>query len=219
MRQQHPGVVDRDSELMSVMLVSKTRGGQGTATLKVGPQTTTRQTVAGNRTDVKSISDSSYDRTLFKNPKANSRGAWQIHTRGRFNVRQAVVEIGVSGLDLSLDYADLHVRTGAGDNGILRLRNKARQDHGIRTQDYELEKVTIIGKSRRGNGTATLFVGNAASFSEVLDGNPQKFVQKNLGSFDVVEIQNPKVNSNGSWQIELQGNIKIREVKLHMIKK
>ena len=217
MRQQHSGVNLRDADLMSVMMVAKSRQGGGRAQLRVGQNATGQKTVGGSQSKFKSIASNSFDRVLFKNPTDKSNGAWQMRLSGNFKVRQLVVELGINGQAFELDYNAKHVRTGQGDDPVLHLKTKARRQHGIIPRDYELEKVTVIAKSRRGRGTAKLVVGDAESVAQRLGGGNFKSVDPN--SYDVIEIDNPKANSNGNWQVHLNGNIKVHQVILHLVEK
>jgi hypothetical protein len=82
----------------------------------------------------------------------------------------------------------------------------------IRLQKFEILRVRVVGKSKRGNGTAELSVGQQTSYPVYLNGNGQDFQVNAPYTWDRQVIQNPKNNSNGPWQIKLQGNIKIKRV-------
>lgn len=217
LKQQHH--VDlRDAELLSVMMVAKTRKGSGKAHLVVGQNTTGKQVFGGTAANFKSTSDKTYDRHLFLNPKDNSKGRWQIKLKGNFMVRQMVVEIGTADEDLYLDYSHKHMRSGQG-NDTLKLRTKAKNQHGIQTQDYDLHGITLIAKTRKGSGKARLKVGGELSTAQVVDGQASNFQDSSDWTYYKYEFDNPKENSNGVWQVKLKGNFKVSEVILHMTKK
>ena len=217
LRQQHD-INLQNAELLSVMMVAKTRKGQGKAHLLVGQNTSGKQVFGGTVATFKSTGEKTFDRHLFLNPKDNSNGRWQMKLRGNFIVRQIVVEIGALETDLRLDYSHSHMRSGQGQD-TLKLRAKAKNQHGIQTQDYELHGITLIAKTRKGQGKARLKVGGELSAAQVVDGTPSEFQDNSAWTYYKYEFDNPKEDSNGAWQVKLKGNFKIDEVILHMTKK
>ena len=218
LRLQYPGIELQNVDLLSVMMVAKTRKGQGKARLLVGQNGTAKQVFGGNVATFKSTGEKTFDRHLFLNPKNNSNGRWQMKLQGNFIVRQIVVEIGVSETDLRLDYSHSHMKSGQGDD-TLKLRAKAKNQHGINTQDYNLEGITLIAKTRKGQGKARLKVGGELSAAQRIGGTPSEFHDDSQWTYYEADFLNPKENSNGAWQVKLQGNFKIKEVILHMTKK
>lgn len=95
----------------------------------------------------------------------------------------------------------------------LPLKGMIKAQHpNIRLDRFDLLKVRVVGKSKRGNGTATLTVGQRASHPVYLNGNRDDFHVNAPYTWDRHVIHNPKNNSNGPWQIQLQGNIKIKRI-------
>lgn len=214
----YPGIQLQKMELMSVMMVGKTKHGQGWAELRVGQSYSPNQTVKGKPFKFQSGADKSYDRILFENPKTNSQGPWQIKLQGQFRVKHVVVELSkkIVQKNLQLVY-NIHRNTMAGAPNTLFLKNRLKNTYGINTQLYKIKGVTIVGKSQFGQGTVRLKVGTALSIPTKMAGNPVIF-QTN-GNFDTDYLANPKNNSNGVWQLKLKGNIKIKKVIVHLIKK
>ncbi len=95
----------------------------------------------------------------------------------------------------------------------LPLKRMIKAQHpNIRLENFELLRVRVVGKSKNGNGTASLSVGPRTSYPVYLNGNRQDFHVNAPYTFDRHVIQNPKNNSNGPWKINLQGNIKIKRI-------
>ena len=211
-KQQYPNINLQQAQIMSVVLVAKSKHGGGSAELKVGQSYSARQTLDGTPSQFRDSSQSSYDRVLFKNPKSNSKGVWQIKLNGNIIAHQAVVEIDPNATMKMPLFFDVHVR---GQN-TLKLKQKLRQQEGLIPADYDLKAITVIGKSKHGGGRVTLKVGQALSSAEILDGTPSQFHVEAGYTYDRVKIQNPKLNSNGVWQLQTQGNIKIKKIILHV---
>jgi hypothetical protein len=95
----------------------------------------------------------------------------------------------------------------------LPLKRMIMDQHpNIRLERFELLRVKVVGKSKQGNGTATLNVGQRQSYPIYLNGNRQDFHVNAPYTWDRQVIQNPKNNSRGAWQIKLQGNIKVKRI-------
>ncbi len=112
---------------------------------------------------------------------------------------------------LVLDYNDLHVK-GRTDNK-LHLKKKLKSQYpGIRLRKASLIKVKLVAKSKRGHGTAALHVGDQKTYREQIYGNRYDFNDPSPYTFDKIRFSNPSYDSQGKWQIDLRGNIKIRKV-------
>ncbi|MCB0378157.1 MAG: hypothetical protein KDD33_06670 [Bdellovibrionales bacterium] len=226
MRRQYPQVRLQRMDLLSVMMVSKTRAGNGTARLKVGQDFSKPQKVDGRPGAFGSDDEKSYDRTLMINETGDSNGVWQVHLKGNFKIRQIVVELGDDDRPVraTLDYNDLHIQGGPlGGEQILALRQKAQQELGLNTQQYKIISATLVAKSRAGQGKASFKVGSAESPEQKIPGRPADFQNNSDWSYSTLDFSNPSVfsngNDNGAWQIHLRGNIKVKEVILILEKK
>lgn len=97
-------------------------------------------------------------------------------------------------------------------SATLALRQLLQQQHNLNTNNYQLVGVRLVAKSRQGQGSARLKVGNWESNDKRVLGNPQDFNRPGAGTFDQIDFANNAGNDNGVWQILLQGNIKTRKV-------
>ncbi|MEM7645471.1 MAG: hypothetical protein AAF203_01065 [Pseudomonadota bacterium] len=215
MRQQHSGVDVRSSDLLSVMMVAKTRRGRGSAQLVVGQGSSAAENFGGTPADFQSHGETTFDRHLFVN-KGDSAGKWQMKLKGNFIVSQIVVEIGDAGQDLVLNYNHVHMK---GQGNVLALKNKANQQHAMALGQYDLEAVTLVAKTRQGRGTAQLRVGGEFSALETVGGQPGSFQNDSQWTYETITIENPSLSSQGAWQIITNGNFKVDQVVLHIRKK
>jgi hypothetical protein len=216
LRAQYPGLNLRKAQLLSVMVVAKSAAGKGRAQLIVGSDASAVQTVEGRRTLFQSSSEQSFDRVLFKAPKQQTqRQPWQMRLLGNFKVRQIVVEVDLNPrVRVALNYKDLHIRTGQGDDGTLKLRAKAQQQQGIDSRNYKLLGAVVFAKSKRGGAKVHLKVGQAATAAAKIKGNPGAFAGSADADYHQIRLNNPKNNSQGPWQVEVQGNVKVQKVVL-----
>jgi hypothetical protein len=76
----------------------------------------------------------------------------------------------------------------------------------------KVERVTLIAKSRQGEGRAWLRIGRAQTSSRQIRGT--NFNSDNNNTFDRDTFENPNNNdnSNGVWQLGLRGQIKVKRV-------
>ncbi|MCJ8276924.1 MAG: hypothetical protein HRT44_10955 [Bdellovibrionales bacterium] len=93
LRSQYSGLKLKKSDLLSVVLVAKSRAGKGKVRLAVGGVESAAQTVLGSQQQWNSKKQKSFDRILLENDTNSSQGAWQLRLRGNFKVHQIVVEI------------------------------------------------------------------------------------------------------------------------------
>ncbi len=98
---------------------------------------------------------------------------------------------------------------------ILKLKQELKYQYpGISPRNLELNAVKLVAKSKGGKGKATLIVGQNASRTQTIGGHPADFHHPSAYTFSKLRLQNPSYDSKGKWQIELQGNIKIKRVVL-----
>jgi len=114
-----------------------------------------------------------------------------------------------------LDFNDSHIRGYRGEAATIYLKKSLRAQYPwVRIAELDLKKVILVAKSKRGHGGAELRVGGWTSDLYNVGGNPRSFHGSNRGSWDRVRFWNPSENSRGPWQINLQGNFKVRKVIL-----
>lgn len=91
LQQQYPRVNTRDLILENVVLVAKSKVGNGHVQLRVGRRTSDFYRVSGHPKSFRRDHRKSFDRILLYNPSRDSRGPWQMNLNGNFNVRKIVL--------------------------------------------------------------------------------------------------------------------------------
>jgi hypothetical protein len=91
LNQQYPWVNTRNLRLKNVILVAKSKVGQGHAQLRVGNRITNFYRVAGFPKNFRRDHRRSFDRVRIDNPSRTSRGPWRINLVGNFKLRKIVL--------------------------------------------------------------------------------------------------------------------------------
>lgn len=116
-----------------------------------------------------------------------------------------------------LDFNNSYYHGRNRETTTLFLKRTLKQQYPwLRVKNLSLRKAVLIAKSRGGRGRAQLLVGNNASRPERVGGIPSQYHDNRAYSFDRVAFRNPSVDSDGRWQIDLQGNLVVSRVVLIM---
>jgi|GEM_PF-6488756 len=97
-------------------------------------------------------------------------------------------------------------------SATLHLKNLLRDQHNINPANFQFVGARLVAKSKNGNGSAALQVGNWTSNDKRVNGNPADWNRSNANTFDQIDFNNNSGDDNGVWQIDLRGNIKTRKV-------
>lgn len=97
-------------------------------------------------------------------------------------------------------------------NAVIQLKLLLQQQHNINPANFRFIGARLVAKSRQGQGTAQLVVGNWASYEQRVQGNPADYNRPGPGTFDRIDFGNDSGDDRGVWQIHLRGNIKTRKV-------
>ena len=126
-------------------------------------------------------------------------------------VRQGVRDAGTR---LVLDYAQSRLR---GRNQVIPLKRELKRDYpGVNFRHYDLVKVKLIAKSRRGHGRARLQVGGWQSPAYLIGGKPHRFHRTGPGSFKKIRLENGAGNSRGRWRVRLDGDIMLDRIMVKL---
>lgn len=202
-------------QLEGVTLVARAIIGTGKATLIVGQdQQMKRVKRPKNFVDLLLNNTRSY-RTLEWNlvgdaGQANER--WQMRFEGIMNIRRMDVHLSSQGRRIRIPMGGEVFR----GNNTLFLKRELRA-LGYRPRDMKLRKVVLVAKSRRGQGTAQLFVGpNAKPIKRVAASQAGLQFQNNRPrSYNRIRW-NVNGRTQGPWQIDLRGRIKVKAVILEV---
>jgi hypothetical protein len=218
LKQQYPGIVPQRLKLAGVKVVAKSKKGHGQVSLIVGQDISYAETIDGNPYDFHDNSAYTYDRIKIMNPSYDSMGKWQLELQGNIKVKKVVLLLKKRQRNntVKINLYDQHLR---GFN-VLKIKQLIKQQNTrLDLQQMELQKVTLVAKSKQGRGEASLVVGQDIGYPEVIGGSPRTFHSMNPRSFDIVTLYNDSFSSKGKWQVELQGNIKVKEIIVTMKKK
>ncbi len=154
---------------------------------------------------------------ISRNHPSRTRPFWTLFI---MTVLAAVISLPTSalaGTRLVIDYDQLHVR---GRNMVLPLRRHIRERFpDIDLGDYDLARVKLVAKSRKGRGRGRLLVGSWDSHGQRIGGQPRDFHKKGRSTYDKMVFHNEADSSRGRWQLRLDGNIKIKRVVVKLRKK
>lgn len=207
------GVMPKNMQLVAVKLIAKSKQGRGKATLVVGQEQSYAQTIYGNPYDFHDDSQYTYEKMNLTNPSYDSQGKWQIKLQGNIKVKRVVLIVKKK---MNNRNRNISVQLyGQQFRGLSTLKLKKlikQQNPMINLQMAKIKKVVLVAKSKRGMGEASLIVGQDSSYPEYINGSPRQFHSESPRSYSTVVLQNTSYDSAGKWQIELQGNIKVKEV-------
>ena len=205
----------RDMELVAIKMLAKSLHGQGEAVLVTGQDTTYPATVPGNPRLYHSVAPRSFTPMVISAKNYGpDQGAekWQVELKGNIKVK-TITLIVKSQIEQKQEivipmYGQLHM-----GRSILALKQLIKQQNPyLDLQDEELAKVVLVAKSKAGNGQATLVTGMSAEYPETIPGSPRDFHSERPMSYSRVQMKNTSYSSQGKWQVELRGQIKIKEI-------
>jgi len=207
LKNQFPGINLRNKKLGKVIVMAKSEHGRGQAFLVVGQQSSYSQQIPGNPYNFQDYAPYTYTRMQFPVQGA-SQGKWQIKLQGNIKIQNVIVQFKGQNNNIKL-YVDQHLR---GQN-VLPLKRMLRQQNPQAFNKLDsLKKITIVAKSKHGQGTATLKMGRDISRAKYIDGTPSDFHTPAAYTFSKVSFQGPAYSTSGVLQILLKGNIKVKEV-------
>lgn len=215
---RHPGINFRNVELVGVKLVAKSKRGMGEAVLVVGQSESYPQTIGGNPYEFHDNSLQTFDRTRIENPSHRSQGKWQIKLRGNIKVRKvvAILKRKVRANRIQTLTIPMHGQHSRGVH-VLKLKRLIKQfNPALQLQNAQIVSVNLIAKSKHGRGQASLVVGQNVSYPVTVPGRPRAFHSVAPRSFTPLYLVNNMGSSQGKWQIELQGNIKVQQIHVEI---
>jgi hypothetical protein len=221
LKMQYPGINPKMLKLKAVKLVAKSKQGRGKATLVVGQDQSYQEIIGGDPYDFHDNSGYTFDKIKMFNPSYDSQGKWQVHLKGNIKVKKVVLIVKKKmqqqrAQNIKIHMYGEHLR---GQN-VLKIKQLLKQQTGMMNlQGVQIKKVTLIAKSKKGRGQATLVVGQSAEYPETIGGNPRAFQSVSPRSYDRVTLVNTTGSSQGKVQVELQGNIKVKEIIVTIVKK
>lgn len=125
---------------------------------------------------------------------------------------QANAEAEISKLEISLDGKILIPGT------TLKLKALALQSNSnLDINNLNLLAIEILAKSRQGNGTIRLRVGEELTAWTNVAGTQKDFDHSTIDSFSTIKLRSPVMGKGKVWQLIINGYIKIKMITLHTI--
>ncbi len=210
---QAQGQNPQDYQLEGVTLFAKSWGGNASATLIVGPdQNTQKIPRAKNFAFFLMNQPFTYNVLTWdlQNAPGQASEIWQMRFSGNIVVDQMQVHISVGGRLITIPMGD---QLFTGQNfGAVKLRQQLNQ-MGINSLNLNLKSVKMLAKSRAGQATAQLQIGQMSKPAKVIPvAQPGFSFQDNRpASYNLIEWRH-KGPSQGAWQVDLNGNVKIKSI-------
>ena len=118
---------------------------------------------------------------------------------------------------LRLEYNDQQYRARRGELSTIYLKRDIRrkieaEGLNINLNRASIDRITMLAKSRKGNASAWLQVGQDSSLEENVPGNPGDFRSTDRRTFHRVHLYNDSEFSRGKWQVKISGNVKVRGI-------
>lgn len=214
LNQQFRGLDLQSKTIEKVVVFAKSKHGNATVSLKVGQDATYPETIQGAPFLFHEDHPITFQRIVIKDDSADvlDPGAWQLKIQGNVKVLKAAVFLKDKPMMMDkivLNMNDAHYTRSS----EIMLKQLVKQTYPhINLRRLDLDKVTIVAKSRAGQGTATLKVGQSYSAPVQLAGG--NFQSNAPASYDREVIFNPSFGSGGAWQLLLRGNIKVKKIVL-----
>jgi hypothetical protein len=221
LKMQYPGINPKMLKLKSVKLVAKSKQGRGKATLVVGQDQSYPEIIGGDPYDFHDSARYTYDKVMMTNPSYDSQGKWQVHLKGNIKVKKVVLIVSKKRQQQRDQKVkiEMYGEQFRGQN-VLKIKQLLKQQIGMMNlQNVQIKKVTLIAKSKKGRGQATLVVAQSAEYPETIGGSPRGFEAYSPRSYDQVTMVNTSGSSQGKVQVELRGNIKIKAIIVTIVKK
>ena len=215
LRMQQPGLDIKNLELKSVKIMAKSKSGNGQVTLVVGQSSSYPETVGGSPLEFHVESPYTYTKLNIASPSyASSEGRWQLELQGNIKVKTVVLileqkRIAQRARTVVIPMYDQH---SIGMSSIMVKRLLQQNSPGLNLENMDLKSVTLIAKSKQGRGEATLLVGHSAGYPQMISGTPAGFNRPAPRTYSQVVLHNTNFDSAGKWQVELRGNVKIKEM-------
>lgn len=207
------------AKIVAIKIIGKSRRGRGAAILSVSGTQSYAYNLNGNPQDFYSRENYTYDRVRINNPSYSSHGRWQVIFKGNIRLKKVVVI-------LANDYDD---RNNYSQKVDLQLYGQVFKGHSIfplkrqlqmkyphiNFQNKMIKNVTVYAKSKHGNGTICLQVGQNISYEQYVAGNEYDFHNQSPYTFNRIQLKNNSNQNNyqfEQWQLLMQGKIKINNI-------
>lgn len=206
---QEEGLNPQDFQLEGVTLRAKSLGG-GSATLNIGGDRYKRKVKEVDVFQFLASADSTYKTMVWDldNIEGQSDEAWRMKLSGNIKVDDLIAHLSRKTERIRIPMRN-QVFKGTNTLRLKRMLN----DMGYNPKKMKLRKVIVVGKSRKGGGTAELTIAKKSRGVKTLKRAKAgyNFASNEAKSYNRVRW-NVKGAKKGAWQIQLQGRNKLRAV-------
>lgn len=114
-------------------------------------------------------------------------------------------------LQVTINMNDQEYRGAQGETIPLRQLIQ-RQRPQIQLNQFEIQSARVLAKSRAGRAQMSLIIGNRQADRVIVPGRPVDFDRPAGNTFTNLFLENTTGNSTGVWQLEVRGNVKVRQI-------
>ena len=212
-KQQNTYLNLQNKQIEKVIVVAKSKHGQGHATLSIGGEYLGREVIDGSPYDFHNNDKYTFSRAVLEASNyGQEQGPWQIKLSGNIKVNKVVVfikEKARRSRGVTLDMYGQHLK---GLSTIFLKKELKNEFPGIDINQKKIKSIVLLVKTKQGAGRVSLRVGDSVTMSETVHGNPYDFQSSRSYTYDKVELHNPSYSSRGPWQVNLNGNFKIEKI-------
>ena len=210
----------RQSEIVGVILVAKSKQGRGKANLIIGGHISSTSIIGGYPEDFHYNENYTYSKVKIENSSLSSQGKWQLDLQGNIKVKKVVVilkekQIHEQQRVVKIDMYDQHLR---GLNTLKIKQLLKQQNHRLDLSKFSIKDVTLIAKSKKGNGEAVLIVDGRQGYPQTIRGGVREFDSNAPRTYSQIRLVNGNSIGGGRVQVELKGNIKVKEIMVKLKK-
>lgn len=216
--EQHQVNTDKiQIEKIDVVIKSRSGGGQiwtGSSYSKEDVRI-----VSGQPANFNNPADWTFSHIIFMFNSATSEP--QLILNGQFKLREIVV--------YTRDYAvsDNTVKNTSGDVSIglpmfhlkliglniINLKQLLRSDSELNPDEYDIQGIEVLAKSRDGSAKVWLESGSESSDKQTVDGLAQTFDSNEPDSYGSIYLKIKKINNHSMpWLLKFDGDVKLHEI-------
>ncbi|MCB0421013.1 MAG: hypothetical protein KDD61_08455 [Bdellovibrionales bacterium] len=112
---------------------------------------------------------------------------------------------------------EMNDRLYTGSAQIIGIRQEIQRQHRhFDLQRSQLASVVVYAKSEFGNGTIALTINQREHDRKRVDGDPRKFRNHGIRTYDVIQLSPLHQQTPGAWQLRLDGHIKVLKIVAHV---
>jgi hypothetical protein len=221
--EQHQVDIDK-IQIEKIDVVIKSRSGGGQIWLGSGYSKTDVRIVPGQAANFNNPADWTFSHVVFLFNGAVSKP--QLNLNGQFKLREIVV--------YTADYADSdNTVTNTSDNisiglpmfhlnliglNSINLKQLLASDAGLNLDEYDIQSIEVLAKSRDGSAKVWLESGFETSEKQTVEGLAQVFDSNEPDTYGSSYLTVRKINNHSvPWLLKFDGEIKLHEIIVKLV--